>query len=123
MPKILVVDDEPGVVVFLREFLAHRGYGVAVAYDGAEALRRVREDPPHLMLLDVRMPGLDGLEVLQRAKALRPQLGIIMVTAAHDVEIAKEAIRLGADDYITKPIDLGYLEISVLAKTLNRLGS
>ncbi|MFQ5896206.1 MAG: response regulator transcription factor, partial [Nitrospinota bacterium] len=55
MPKILVVDDEPDAVEFLHEFLASRGYEVTGAYDGAEALRRVREDPPHLMLLDVRM--------------------------------------------------------------------
>lgn len=113
---ILIVDDEADVRRFLGEFLEEQGYTVSLAADGQEALKRVAEDPPRIVLLDIRMPGMDGIEILKRIKASNPELGVIMITAVLEEETGRKALRLGADDYITKPLDIDYLETSLLAK-------
>jgi CheY-like chemotaxis protein len=114
--KILVVDDEPAVCHVLKDFLESRGYGVAVAYNGPEALEAYEKERPDVVLLDIRMPGMDGMEVLRRLKAFDPRASIIMVTAVHEEDIAKEALAQGAFEYITKPIHANYLEVSLMAK-------
>jgi DNA-binding response OmpR family regulator len=116
MPRVLVVDDEPDAVELLREFLTAKGYEVTDASDGEEALRRVKEDRPHLILLDVRMPKLNGLEVLKRVREIDREVGVIMVTAVNEEDTGREALKLGAYDYITKPLDLQYLERSLWLK-------
>jgi DNA-binding response OmpR family regulator len=113
---ILVVDDEADVREFLAEFLTMQGYSVSLAADGPEALECVEKDPPRVILLDIRMPGMDGIEVLKRVKASHPDVGVIMVTAVFDEEVGKKALKLGADDYITKPLDMSYLETSLMVK-------
>ena len=113
MPRILVVDDEPDAVELLQEFLTAKGYEVITAADGEEALRKVKEDRPHLILLDVRMPKMNGLEVLRRVRQIDHEIGIIMVTAVSEEETGRQALELGAFDYITKPLDLKYLEQSL----------
>ena len=110
MRKILVVDDEPQAVELLEEFLTAKGYTVVGASGGEEALRRLKEERPHLMLLDIRMPVMDGLEVLRRAREIDREVGIIMVTAVSEENTGREALRMGAYDYITKPLDFDYLE-------------
>ena len=110
MRKVLVVDDEPQAVELLEEFLTAKGYAVVGASGGEEALRRLKEERPHLMLLDIRMPVMDGLEVLRRAREIDREGGIVMVTAVNEESIGREALRIGAYDYITKPLDFDYLE-------------
>ena len=110
MRKVLVVDDEPQAVELLEEFLTAKGYAVVGASGGEEALRRLKEERPHLMLLDIRMPVMGGLEVLRRAREIDREVGIVMVTAVNEESIGREALRMGAYDYITKPLDFDYLE-------------
>ena len=114
--RVLVVDDEPEAVELLQEFLQAKGYEVSTASDGAEALRKVKEKRPHLILLDVRMPKMDGLEVLRQVKALDPGVSVIMVTGVNEEAIGWQAMELGAFDYIVKPLDLPYLERSLWYK-------
>ena len=118
MPRVLVVDDEPNARELLAEFLMGKGYEVLTASEGEEALRKVKEDRPHLILLDVRMPQMDGLEVLKQVREIDHEVGVIMVTAAHEEETGRQALKLGAFDYITKPLDLQYLERSLWTKIM-----
>ncbi len=121
MPRVLVVDDEPDAVELLQEFLVAKGYEVLTANGGEEALRAVREERPHLILLDVRMPGMNGLEVLRRVRQIDQEVGVIMVTAVNEEETGREALALGAFDYIVKPLDLAYLERSLWYKITTML--
>jgi CheY-like chemotaxis protein len=107
--KILVVDDEPEVRLVLTEFLESRGYEVKAVSSGSEALTIVDEVKPHVVLLDVTMPEMDGMETLKRLAALKPGLPIIMVTANADVDVTSKLLAMGAADYIPKPFDLDYL--------------
>ncbi|MGD0265522.1 MAG: response regulator [Candidatus Methylomirabilota bacterium] len=116
MPRVLVVDDEPDFIELLREFLTAKGYEVIAASNGEEALRKVKEDRPHLILLDVRMPKMNGLEVLKQVREIDHEVGVIMVTAVNEEETGRQALKLGAFDYITKPLDLKYLERSLWYK-------
>ena len=101
--KILVVDDEHLIRWSLEQSLLKQGYDVQTAASGEEALKQLLEDPPDLMLLDIQLPGMDGLTVLSRAKELDEDLIVIMVTALGVLETAVKAMRLGAFDYINKP--------------------
>ncbi len=114
--RVLVVDDDPKVVELLQEFLSAKGYEVITAGDGAEALRKVKEERPHLILLDIQMPKMDGLEVLRQLRAIDKEVGVIMITGVNEQEIGRQAMALGAFDYITKPLDLQYLEQSLWYK-------
>jgi two-component system response regulator (stage 0 sporulation protein F) len=111
--RILVVDDERSVVEVLSEYFSGQGYTVRTASDGHEALAAVPEYRPAVVLLDVRMPGLDGVEVLRRIRASDKSIAVIMVTANEDVELARETLKLGAFDYVAKPFDFGYLDQAV----------
>ena len=114
-PLLLIVDDHEDNVDVLRARLGARGYRIATASDGEEALRLVAECPPDLILLDVMMPRVDGHEVARRVKADPglPFIPIIMQTALDSVESKVEGLRAGADDYITKPINFAELEARV----------
>lgn len=116
MARVLIVDDEPEAVELLQEFLGAKGYDVITAGDGAEAVRKVMDERPHLILLDVRMPKMDGLEVLRRVREIDKEVGVIMVTGVTEEEIGRQAMALGAFDYIVKPLDLPYLERSLWYK-------
>lgn len=122
MDRILLVDDEPGALNFLSTELAKRGYEVETAASGEEAIEKIKQTHPLLMLLDIRMPGMGGIETLRQAKALDPNLGVIMVTAVNEEDIAQEAVKLGAHDYITKPIDFNYLNLVVMTKIVDLAG-
>jgi CheY-like chemotaxis protein len=111
--KVLVVDDEPEVRQVLHEFLSSRGYDVSMAPDGAVAISIVETDRPDLVLLDVAMPDMDGVETLRRIVALQPLLPVIMVTANADIGITSKLLALGAVDYVPKPFDLDYLDQAV----------
>ena len=107
--RILVVDDELAVRDSLKEWLEEEGFSVAMAGSGPEALDVMLAAPYHLMLLDIKMPGMDGVEVLERAKALAPELTVIMMTAYATVDTAVEAMKIGALDYLVKPFELEVL--------------
>jgi len=106
---VLVVDDEPAIVALLSEYLDIQGFTVVTAGGGLEALGRLETDRPDAVLLDVRMPDMDGIETLKRIVARQTRVPVLMVSANDDLRLAKEAIALGAFDYILKPIDFGYL--------------
>lgn len=116
MERILVVDDELGVRQLLKKFLELKGYMVITATCGLEAIAAVEKHQPDLILLDIMMPGMNGLETLQRIREIDRTVEIIIVTGFSGGEIAREAMRQVASDCITKPIDLGYLELSILVR-------
>jgi heterodisulfide reductase subunit A len=107
--RILVVDDELVVRDSLKEWLEAEGFTAAMAGSGPEALAALEAEPYHLMLLDIKMPGMDGVEVLERAKLLSPDLTVIMMTAYATVETAVEAMKMGAMDYLIKPFEVDRL--------------
>src|SRR5436309_6036928 len=110
--KVLVVDDDAGVRESLRMVLKQQYEPLLVA-SGEEALKSIADTRPDLVLLDVLMPGIDGLEVLERVKAEDPQIPIVMLTATKTVKTAVTAMKLGAFDYVTKPFDVEELLIIV----------
>lgn len=106
--SILVVDDDPNSLDIVRTYLESRGYAVATALDGKEALSRLEEIQPAVVLLDVMMPGMDGWEVARLIKN-HPQYSnvrVVMLTARSDFSDKHEGLRAGADDYLVKPIRL-----------------
>ena len=115
-PRILIVDDEPQIGEFLGEYLIEKGYEAFFTDQGEEALEYVKRARPHILLLDVRMAGMDGMEVLRRAREIDPNLGVIMITALQEEELGRKALKLGAADFITKPVDFEYLDTSLLLK-------
>ena len=118
MGKILVVDDEIEIVRLLKDFLTSKGYEVYTALNGAEALTVVKEAKPDIVLLDIIMPGMGGIDTLKEIKKIDPTTAVIMVTALIDEELANRAVKLGAFDYITKPINIDYLETCVMVKMI-----
>ena len=113
--KVLLVDDEREFVQTLSERLLIRDVGSAVAYDGESALDLINEDEPEVMILDLKMPGIDGIEVLQKVKATHPDIEVIILTG-HGTETDRErCMALGAFAYLKKPID-----IDLLSDTLNK---
>ena len=115
VPTVLVVDDEEPLRSALARFLQRRGYGVLTASSGPEALERVKADRPLLMLLDVRMPGMSGIDVVPEALHVDPDLAIVMLSGVGDATTAALCMQRGAFDYLTKPIAL-----PDLAKALDR---
>jgi DNA-binding response OmpR family regulator len=110
MVRVLIVDDEPDFVELIREFVTRNGYEPLLAYNGPEALCKVKEERPHIVLLDIRMPKMDGIEVLQKIREIDREVGVIMLTAVNDSEVGRQSLRLGAFDYLVKPLDFKYLE-------------
>jgi two-component system nitrogen regulation response regulator NtrX len=104
--SILIVDDEPTILSSLSQVLEDEHYQVITATSGAEALKLIASDAPDLMLLDIWMPELDGLETLRRAREQVPTLQVMMMSGHGSIETAVKAIKLGAYDYIEKPLSL-----------------
>jgi len=103
-PHVLIVDDEESNLEVLKRVLGRAGYRISVADSGPEGLDRLRADQPELLLTDLKMPGMDGLELLRAARTVSPTTEVILMTAFGTVEIAVEAMREGAYDFITKPL-------------------
>jgi len=116
--RVLVVDDEPEVRQLLHEFLSSRGYDVTMADGGGIAIEAADKDCPDVVLLDVAMPGMDGVETLKRIMALKRAVSVIMVTANADIAVTSKLLAMGAVDYIPKPFDLEYLDQSVSAQVV-----
>ncbi len=121
MVKILVVDDDLPTCDFIRTFLIKKGYAVEIATDGETALKIIKEKTPHIMLLDIKMPGVSGIEVLRRSKEIQPKLKVIMITAVRDENMMELAKEYGATEYLTKPFDLDYLEKEALPKLIAQI--
>ncbi len=118
MDKLLIVDDERNVHYSFRRVLGE-AYELLSAFSGEEALRKVAEESPQLVLLDLRLPGEDGLDTLQALKRLRPELPVIIMTAFATAETAIRATTLNAADYLVKPFDVDALK-RLIADTLKR---
>jgi CheY-like chemotaxis protein len=115
MPNILVVDDHEEIREALSEILEEEGHDISQAVDGLDALEAINKSRPDVVLLDIAMPGMDGLETLQRIKS-QPQLAnipVIMVTAQGDRQNMVKAVQLGVRDYVTKPWEPGEVEMCV----------
>jgi len=124
MRKILLADDKPHVLELLSVALEKEGYRILAVNNGKEAIARVKKEEPQVVLLDIRMPDMDGVEVLRQIKEINKATSVIMMTAYGAMDTVVEAMKLGAYDYIIKPIDLeklkslikGVLEVKVLAR-------
>lgn len=112
--RVMLVDDEPRFREVIAEYLTGKGIDVTAAPSGEKALESMAEFQPHLVLLDLLMPGMGGMETLRRLHAGHPTARVIMVTAIEDLNTARKALSAGAVDYLTKPFALDYLD-SVLA--------
>ena len=110
---ILIVDDEPDVLGFMQQLLEQKGYEVQIATGGAEALDLLTDVAPALLITDLRMPLMDGFELMAKAREQNPNLPGIVLTAAGEVSTAVRAMRAGAADYLTKPVDVGALLLAV----------
>lgn len=119
--QILLVDDEPIVRQTLGDYLRASGHRVDEACDGPEALRSIEACDHDLALVDVRMPGIDGFDLLTKAEGLRPDMPVVMITGHADMELAIQALRLGAADFLPKPVKLAELD-AVLEKCLRLRG-
>lgn len=109
MARIMIVDDEESIRGIFSAFLTRLGHEVAEAESGPLALAQLELFRPQMVLLDVRMPGMDGIEVLKKIKDLHPEMPVIMVTAVMDDATGKAAVESGATDYLTKPLSLEQL--------------
>lgn len=123
MKKMLVVDDEEEICEFLKAFFEEKNFQVKTATSGEAAIQEVQKGLPQVVLLDIHMPGMGGMRVLKEIKLKFPQVKVIMVTALETREKIEEAMRLGADNYITKPLSLEYLERDVKEKIAQLTGN
>lgn len=113
MPTILIIDDEKAIRKTLSEILSFEGYKIDEAADGEEGLKKFGEKTYDLVLCDIKMPKLDGIEFLEKAKMLNPDIPIIMISGHGNIDTAVEAVKKGAFDYISKPPDLNRLLITL----------
>jgi two-component system, NtrC family, response regulator HydG len=111
--RVLVVDDEPSARSGLEKLLLQEGYSVDVAPDGPTALAIAADRPPDVVVTDLKMPQMDGVTLLGKLRAQDPALPVIVVTAFGDVSTAVGAMRAGAEDYLTKPIDFDALTLAI----------
>src|SRR5512147_751282 len=117
MAEILIVDDDQSIASAFERFLRLEGHECRLASNAADAIRLVGEREPHLVMMDVRMPGTDGLQALAQMKRLRPSLQVVIMTAHGTSQTSIDAMRAGAFEYVTKPFDLDKLR-SVIARVL-----
>ena len=113
MHKLLVVDDEHDICDFVKNFFNERGFQVFTALNGEEAISITKREKPEIILLDIKMQGMDGIATLKHIKEIDRNQKVIMVTALEDQDKMDEACKLGACEYITKPLVLDNLEQAV----------
>lgn len=121
MVKLLIVDDDLPTCDFLRLFFEKRQYEVFTAQDGEDALSIVKEKQPDIILLDIKMGGISGIEVLRRIKDICSNAKVIMMTGVKEEVVIDLAKEYGAIDYITKPFSLEHLEKDVMPKVVKQL--
>ena len=113
MTKILIIDDERPIRETLEMFLCEKGYKVATSESGEASLELIRKDRPDIVVLDLRLPGIDGIAVLRIIRQLSPESVVIVITAYPDKDIFDQAERLGVYSYIVKPIDVAEFEVTI----------
>ena len=118
--RILVVDDDPAVVEVLLDFLTEAGYSVDIALTGRDALTLIQRMPPEVVLLDIRMSDIDGVEVLRQIRAAHPTIPVIMITGSDDIGLARATLKMGALDCVCKPFDYSYLAQAVATACVYR---
>ena len=107
MPKkILIIDDEPEICKMVTEFLFDAGYSASYALNGPDGLAMIKRDSPSLVLLDIGMPSMNGMEVMRLIHEQFPALPVVVLTGQRDTETVKKMVELGASEYLTKPINL-----------------
>ncbi len=111
--RILVVDDEPRICHLIEELLKLEGYQIDVSFSGIEALQMIRSFNYHLLLTDLEMPGVDGLELARKAKKQDPEIRVIMVAGNTAIDTTVQSLRHGVDIYITKPFNIFELKKAV----------
>lgn len=111
--KILIVDDQFGIRALLSEVFSQEGYETFQAENGRVALEIVNREKPCLVLLDMKIPGMDGLEILKQIKKMEPDMKVIMMTAYGELDMLKEASKLGVLRHFTKPFDIEELKLEV----------
>ena len=116
MAKILVIDDDQDTCDFLQDFFQQRKCQVLTANSGEKGLSVLKKEKPDIVLLDIKMPGMNGLDVLKEIKAFDQKIKVIVVTVAAESDVRQKAKELGADDFIKKPLNKGYLEGTVSMK-------
>ncbi|MFB5283517.1 response regulator [Peribacillus sp. Hz7] len=104
--KILIVDDQFGIRILLNEVMVREGYETYQAANGVQALEIVHQHDPDLVLLDMKIPGMDGIEILKRVKKIKPEIRVIIMTAYGELDMIQEAKELGAITHFAKPFDI-----------------
>ena len=122
MSKILIVDDEVKACKLLKRILEldENEYEVMTSHSGEDALKKVKTFKPTLILLDIKMPDIDGMEVLKQVRKFDKKVGIVMLTAIIDKDVADEAFRMGADDFISKPVQISFLESRIFLDIMSK---
>jgi DNA-binding NtrC family response regulator len=113
MPRILIIDDEKSIRNTLKEILTYEGYEVAEAQDGSEGIRIAEKEKFDIILSDIKMPKMDGIEVLDKLQEITPETPVVMISGHGNIDTAVEAIRKGAFDYISKPLDLNRMLVTI----------
>jgi len=113
MPKILIIDDEKSIRNTLKEILSYEKYEVFEAADGVEGLKVLETEPIDIVLCDIKMPKMDGLEVLENIQEKKPEVPVVMISGHGNIETAVEALKKGAFDYISKPLDLNRMLVTI----------
>lgn len=117
--KVLVVDDQYGIRVLLKEVFSREGFHIFQAANGKAALEIIRVNEPDLILLDMKMPGMDGLEFLRHLRRVQPHTKVIMMTAYGELDMVEEASKLGALAHFTKPFDIEELRSEVIKQLVS----
>ncbi len=117
--KVLIVDDETNVCDFLSEYLEYKGFIPEIALSGAEAIQKIGSDDYDIVLLDLIMPDMNGFEVIEWIMQNKKNLPIVVLSGVKDQNVANDALKSGAVDFIPKPIDLDLLEKILLVNTTN----
>ena len=127
---VLIADDEPEIIKFLRSIFVKEGYRVTSVRNGRDVLKKVKKGDIDLVILDVIMPVMSGMETLRELRKMAPRLPVIVVTGYGDLQSVREAMLLGARDYVTKPFDVSFMKATVrqtlgkrAASTLASVGS
>lgn len=116
MIRLLVADDEKGICDFIGDFFSRRGHKVFTVWNPSKILSTIAKEQPQIIILDLMMPQIGGLEILKEVKSKYKGIKVIIVTVSDDKATKDKAIQLGADDYITKPFSTEYLEMSVMLR-------
>ncbi|KKM97319.1 hypothetical protein LCGC14_1169230, partial [marine sediment metagenome] len=111
--KILVIDDEPDIGWLFSKILSEEGYKVLISLNGEEGISKIKKEKPDLVFLDLKLPGMDGMEILQEIRTFNKDLLVIVLTAYETVKTAVEAMKLGAYDYLSKPVNIERIKTTI----------